>query len=153
MEQVHSLINRLTRQVNASVHSAELLSTIEMLRQEITKLGCEPSVKHGEAVYVWMPNGFSQPKTNGHYANGNGYSNGRENGVAVTNEPVVEKIAQVFVSAPVQETIAMPSVPRYLYVAPVPPASPLVAVEKPVKEETEFHLDVEPTEEELEVID
>lgn len=154
MEQVHSLINRLTRQVNANVHSAELLSTIEMLRQEIAKANAGPSVKQGQAVYVWMPTGFGQPKTNGHHTNGASHVNGHhQNGTAVLEAPVIEKAPQVIQAAPVQEPIAMPAVPRQVYTAPTPPPVPVIAVQKPKEDEEEFHLDVEPTEEELAIID
>ena len=37
MEQVQSLINRLSRQAAANAHAAEMLITTELLRQELVK--------------------------------------------------------------------------------------------------------------------
>jgi hypothetical protein len=149
MDQVHSLINRLTRQVAANVHSAELLSTIEMLRQEIMKAGL-PQLRQGQSVCVWMPSTLSAPKSNGAPIS---FTN------AADFQPIVEEVAktpavEIAEPEPValkkEEPLVMTAPPRQIYTAPTPPPL-VVAAEKPsvpVADRQEFLLKSEPNEEE-----
>jgi hypothetical protein len=148
MDQVHSLINRLTRQVAANVHSAELLSTIEMLRQEIMKAGL-PQLKQGQSVCVWMPSTLASSKPTAtpiSFSNGSDFQPMTEEIVA----PVVEIASPEPVALKKEEPFVMPAVPRQVYSAPTPP--PAVVAEKtsvPVADRQEFLLKSELSEEEI----
>lgn len=142
MERVQSLINRLTAQLAANASKADMLITAELLRQELSRGATAPMVGRGEAVTVWLPNGFAprsmqeatmqaQPRVN-----------------ANTPLPAVQEMP-----APANGFKKVTLIQPEKLVEPIPAPAPVV-VSNPVpvaepgeKESLVFHLDLEPVEE------